>query len=56
MNRMFDIWLKRDKGISYEDLKHRPEKERMAYWEEYCKHEDDKAEEYNRQLHPHWYD
>lgn len=56
LNPMFDAWLRKNKGISSEDLKQKSEEERMACWKEYKEHRDYQAGEYNRQLYPHHYE
>lgn len=56
MNPMFDMWLRKNKGITSENLKQKSEDERMSYWKEYCEYRNQQAEEYNRQLYPHHYE
>lgn len=38
MNPLFNNWLKKNKGIAFEELDKKTEEEKMEMWKEYCKH------------------
>lgn len=55
MNYAFDHWLRKHKGIAFEELDQKSEEEKMAAWKEYREWKNERRQEYNRQLHPQWY-
>lgn len=50
MNPYFNNWLKKNKGITFEELNQKSQEEKMIMWKEYCNYKDEKAKEYNRSL------